>query len=611
MAAVLIEEATPVHSTGVAPSPDNRQLPVVDSQSTNTDAPRPGSRAARMAQPLSRDVLKMLAEQNGVCVRPIPLRREDRLTGETTVVDIPCGARLSSKCKPCADRNRKLRMQQIREGWHLEDEPLPPVDAPDEETKAIVALRCSFVFDREQAVRSSEWEQVAELDAAIVDLDEELASRPVRGTLTKPAESKPRRARSTKRRADAVELPRLPVDSRTIGKTYTGPDGKTHRPSMLLTVTTGSYGAVHTGSRTRRGMVLPCECGTLHHKDDPALGTPIDADAYDYRSAALDAVFFAAGLDRLWQNLRRAAGYNVQYAGAVEMQKRLAPHAHYAMRGTLPKALLRQVAAGTYHQVWWPQFTEPVYQPNKLPKWDETAAGYVDPTSGVALPTWDQAVDALNSEEAQPAYVMRFGRIDARGIEHGSKDAERSIRYVTKYITKDLAEQADPASGRQRDHFDRLHAELSVIPCSPTCANWLIYGVQPAKAKPGMNPGRCAGKVHQRNTLGFTGRRVLISRQWSGKTLADHRHDNRSWIRTVLSGALADNEDPALNAVDNDAGRYSFAMARDSDPDVPNLQLRIMRTIEMRARWKQQLTRALYPPDPVPANEINPTFATV
>ena len=43
---------------------------------------------------------------------------------------------------------------------------------------------------------------------------------------------------------------------------------------------------------------------------------------------------FARLLDRFWQNLRRAVGWNVQYAGAIGSQRRLTLHAHFAIRGT-------------------------------------------------------------------------------------------------------------------------------------------------------------------------------------------------------------------------------------------------------------------------------------
>jgi hypothetical protein len=134
----------------------------------------------------------------------------------------------------------------------------------------------------------------------------------------------------------------------------------------------------------------------------------------------------------------------------------------------------------------------------------------------------------------------RLGQVidprEMRGVEAGTPDAERAIRYVTKYVTKNLADTATPRGEHARAHFDRLDDELAVLPCSPSCANWLLYGVQPDKTKPGLVPGRCVGKVHQADTLGFTGRRVLISRNWSGKTLTDHRHDNHTWVKAILAG---------------------------------------------------------------------------
>ncbi len=83
-------------------------------------------------------------------------------------------------------------------------------------------------------------------------------------------------------------------------------------------------------------------------------GTPADPAAYDYTRAARDALHFAALFDRFIQNLRRFLGYDLQYFAAVEPQRRLAPHVHIAMRGTVSRADLRRVLAATYHQVWWP-----------------------------------------------------------------------------------------------------------------------------------------------------------------------------------------------------------------------------------------------------------------
>src|SRR5262249_47975811 len=143
---------------------------------------------------------------------------------------------------------------------------------------------------------------------------------------------------------------------------------------------------------------------------------------------------------RWWQYLRRTAGWEIQYAGCVEPQRRLAPHAHFAMRGTLPRKLIEQVTAGTYHQVWWPAFgpDHQLYPITRPPVRDPTAKTYVDPDTRAPLPGWDDVVAGLED----PAYVFRFGRIDARGVKEHSRDAHRSVRYVTKYLVKDMAEAA-------------------------------------------------------------------------------------------------------------------------------------------------------------------------
>ena len=72
---------------------------------------------------------------------------------------------------------------------------------------------------------------------------------------------------------------------------------------------------------------------------------------------------------------------------------------------------------------------------------------------------------------------------------------------------------------RQERHLSRLHREVRFLPCSPRCANWLRYGVQPTGASRGHGARRRAAKAHDREHLGCGGRRVLVSRKWTGKTL--------------------------------------------------------------------------------------------
>ncbi|GAA4200638.1 hypothetical protein GCM10022220_05390 [Actinocatenispora rupis] len=569
------------------------------------ETPRPGSRAARLLQPVAKDMAAELAKQFGVCVKPVWLRRTDIATGETELVSVPCGATSAAKCEPCAEANRRLRMQQIREGWHLTEEPVTEPDAPDEEQRGFVEYRAALEFARTAAVVGSEWDQVTDLDAEIDRVDAEITAAGVRGSVlpggrkdgTDPEESAPARKRSTRRRQDAPDLPRLPVANRTIPHPHIGSDGREHRDSMFLTLTLGSYGAVHS-AYYRRGKVQPCECGELHGQHDTRLGTPVDPAEYDYRAAALDAIHFAKVVDRFWQNLRRAVGWKVQYAGSVEMQKRLTPHGHFAVRGALPRKLVKQVAAATYHQVWWPAHDRLVYDPDgEVPTWDPDALTYRDPDTGAALPTWDEALDAIeDDEDAEPAHVARLGTVDVKGVRGGSKDAEKTVRYITKYIAKDITDAVTPGSRAQEDHMARLATELQILPCSPTCANWLLYGVQPKSAKATLRAGRCKGKVHQRRTLGFTGRRVLVSRQWSNKTLADHRTDRKAWVRALLALSASGNDGQAVTANEGQADgadRYEYELASRDDPDVPPPHVHFLRKIAERQQWQAQRDAAI------------------
>jgi hypothetical protein len=97
---------------------------------------------------------------------------------------------------------------------------------------------------------------------------------------------------------------------------------------------------------------------------------------------------------------------------------------------------------------------------------------------------------------------MRFGaQVDIQGIIAPSPDADRAIRYLTKYLTKSVAQtftspgQVDRAYER---HIDRLHAHVRWLPCSGACANWLVYaGCSPRTPAPTWSP---AGVPHGRTT---------------------------------------------------------------------------------------------------------------
>jgi hypothetical protein len=434
-----------------------------------------------MRQPLATDVVTALAEQHGVCVRPFTMEVGDPDTGQLRYVPMSCGSTVESVCGPCARKARALRMAQCREGWHLDQEPAFERDQPTDEQTTQLAVRADLVQLYRRAVEDGQGGDADELRDAIRDADEELRQLGVRGRLPSPDLPGSRQVtRSTRRRQDAPNLPTRRVSKTTVGREFAG----RYRPSMFITLTCDSYGRV---------------------RDD---GTPVDPDRYDYRRAARDAVHFASLVDRWWQNLRRVVGWDVQYFATVEPQKRAAPHLHTAIRGSIPHDVIRQVTAATYHQVWWPSHNQLIYDGDRLPVWEGAGHQFVDPETRQPLTAWSDALDQVD----EPAHVVTFGRqVHSKGILGGTDEAGRHIGYLTKYLTKSISEVVEPATDAQRQHAERLHAELSVTPCSPRCPVWLLYGIQPlgAHVQDGARPvQRTSTSAHHARPAGTAGARL-------------------------------------------------------------------------------------------------------
>jgi hypothetical protein len=356
------------------------------------------TRAQRAALPISADVARALAEQHGVCIRPLAMRRIDTTTGRIEVVPVPCGSTREDQCRPCAEKARRLRMAQCRQGWHLEDEPVTSRAAPTADHTELMATRADLLAAYTECKTSGDEISCEQIADSITELDTELRALGVRGRLA-PLDPPPKPIkRSTRRRQDAPDLPRRPVEKRTLGRVFAG----RYRPSTFLTLTLDSYGRVDND------------------------GAAVDPDRYDYRRAARDAIHFPALLDRFWQNTRRCVGWEVQYFGTVEPQKRGAPHFHAVIRGAIPRAELRAITAATYHQVWWPAHNQLVYTDERMPVWDTRAKAFTDPDTGTPLPTWEQACQDLT----EPTHVAQFGeQAHVKGILGGTEEAGRHIGY--------------------------------------------------------------------------------------------------------------------------------------------------------------------------------------
>ena len=196
---------------------------------------------------------------------------------------------------------------------------------------------------------------------------------------------------------------------------------------------------------------------------------------------------------------------------------------------------------------------------------------------------------------------MRFGtQIDMAGIIAPSDDADRAIRYLTKYLTKSIADTYTPDRRRRRQPIPATRRTSTG--CTPSCAgcrarercaNWLRYGIQPKDAGPGLSPGRCGGKAHDRENLGLGGRRVLVSRQWSGKTLAEHRADRATVVREALhaAGMVAPEIERMAATVTRADGKPRFVWT-DTRPDPITYARVILAAVAERQRWRAQYDAA-------------------
>src|SRR6478752_7001548 len=72
---------------------------------------------------VTTDMAVAAAESAGVCIRPLLRQVTDRATGAVTTVPIACGSTREKVCPSCAEKARRLRMHQCREGWHLTEDP--------------------------------------------------------------------------------------------------------------------------------------------------------------------------------------------------------------------------------------------------------------------------------------------------------------------------------------------------------------------------------------------------------------------------------------------------------------------------------------------------------
>ncbi|WP_079174929.1 replication initiator [Streptomyces malaysiense] len=286
------------------------------------------------------------------------------------------------------------------------------------------------------------------------------------------------------------------------------PDRVAAHPRVFATVTAPGFGPVHN----RRTDGRPCRCGTHHDQDDPALGTPLDADTYDYEAAIL----WNAHAGDLWRRfsiyLRREiakrAGLTqrafrdharVAFAKVAEYQKRGAVHFHAVIRLDGPDG----------------GDTPP-------PPW-ATADLLSDAIRAAATAA---RVDGPVVDGR--AHTFAFGRqLDVRPIRSADFDGGQELteRAVAAYIAKYATKGAETAIGTL-DRPLKFAAELAQLDISDH-ARRLIRTAWTLGARKDLEHLRLRAWAHM---LGFRGHFSTKSRRYS-TTLGALRDARAEWRR--------------------------------------------------------------------------------
>ena len=376
-----------------------------------TETTETPTRVGKVLPPLARQLAETMALAVGACIRPLALRRTDTETERITVIPIPCGSTREAKCPPCADRARRLRIWQAREGWHLAEEPQIETAEPTSEQLALIGYRAdleALVLPRSRRTTRSASPSLTRRST----MPRRCCAAPAsaaRFPNRRDRKDRPRRrVRSTRRRQDAPDLPRRRGDRAPSGRVYrhrrptvpaldvrhpdpallrAGPSPTAPRSTRPATTTGGPPGTRSTSPSwsTGSGRTCAAPCGWTCSTSPPS-------------------------------NPRRAA----RPAPARRDPRHHPPHAHPpGRRRDLPPGL---VAAA---------------RPRGLPRRPAARSGTTGAprlrrpaTPAQPLPTWDEALDAIDDDpDAEPAHVVRFGaQVDVQGVarRHPTRPAAAS-----------------------------------------------------------------------------------------------------------------------------------------------------------------------------------------
>ncbi|WP_377270349.1 replication initiator protein RepSA [Peterkaempfera sp. SMS 1(5)a] len=215
-------------------------------------------------------------------------------------------------------------------------------------------------------------------------------------------------------------------------------------PRVFATLTAPSFGPVH--NRPDAGA---CRCGTVHPKGDARLGTPLDADRYDYAHAVL------------WNN------------HAPELWRRFTIYLRreVATRAGIPRSRLGDVARVSFGKVAEYQRRGAVHF-HAVIRLDGADGADTPPPAWATLALLDDAIRAaarsagvpVAAATDLPARVLRWGaQVDVRPIG-GFGSGEISERAVASYVAKYATKSAEATESVDRRIIERREIDRHDLP---------------------------------------------------------------------------------------------------------------------------------------------------
>ncbi|MYV93348.1 replication initiator protein RepSA [Streptomyces sp. SID1034] len=267
-----------------------------------------------------------------------------------------------------------------------------------------------------------------------------------------------------------------------------------HHPGVFATLTAPSFGPVHNRPDTGR-----CRCGAQHPDDDPALGTALHPERYDYAGAVL------------WNN----------HAGDLWRRFTIYLRREVAARAGLTQTALKEVCRVSFGKVAEFQKRGAVHF-HAVVRLDGPEGPDSPPPAWATVGLLDDAIRAAAARVAVP--VGSAGAFDARVLRWGSQVDVQPIggldgveltdqavaSYVAKYATKaaEATETVDRRIGELCE-LDKLRLPAHTRRLIEAC--WTLDDAYPERM--------LARWAHM---LGFRGHFMTKSRAYSS-TLTERR----------------------------------------------------------------------------------------